>query len=160
MSASCHACTGVKLHPLLVLTDLAGELITAILSTFGMEKGNVLTQIQYANVTLMTFLRLADKMARENQRPDRNDWKESAIWAWNIHQRFASTAVHYCGSHSYCRFEDWPQSLKREQDAPEVQKYSEQFITIFKCLGKHIKDEDDVLWECHSLHHVLPCFPK
>ena len=141
LNNDCEAYSGRQCSPLLVHTDLAGQFLTAILSTFGSED-HVTTQIMYANVTMLIYLRLSAMMEKEIK--ETGGWTESATWAWDMHRKYAPTACHYCGSHSYRSAAAWPQSKKREHDAPEVHKYSDQFCTIFKTFAKEAKNMDDI----------------
>ena len=149
----CLRSTEVRIQPLIVHTDMAGQLLTAVVSAFGYTDKHVTSQIMYCNMTLMLFLRQASKIESEviSIDPDTgkvtielDDWTESAKWAWEKHREFAPTATHYCGAHVYRSIAAWPASKKRESDAPEVKTYSSQFCEMFKHFGRTAKNYDDV----------------
>ena len=133
--------TGNDLRPRMIHTDEAGQLKNGILSTFGKD-GQVRTQIMYANMSTLLYLRLAEKM--DNEMNDTGDWVESAKWALGIHDQYAGSGIHDCGSHVYRNAAEWPKSSKREDDAPEVKMYASQFETMFKTFAKYVRKMNDI----------------
>ena len=140
--------TGNDLRPRMIHTDEAGQLKNGILSTFGKD-GQVRTQIMYANMSTLLYLRLAEKM--DNEMNDTGDWVESAKWALGIHDQYAGSGIHDCGSHVYRNAAEWPKSSKREDDAPEVKMYASQFETMFKTFAKYVRKMNDI---SEALCHV------
>ena len=122
-------------------TDLAGQLLTVLLATFGKEN-HVTTQIMYANVTIFIYLWLAAKLEEDIE--STGDWKQSAIWAWDMHYKFAPCGTHYYKSYSYRNTGTWPESRKQEDDAPEVNQRSSYFSTIFKSFAKGTTGMPDI----------------
>ena len=82
---------------------------------------------------------------------DTGDWVESAKWALGIHDQYAGSGIHDCGSHVYRNAAEWPKSSKREDDAPEVKMYASQFETMFKTFAKYVRKMNDI---SEALCHV------
>ena len=75
ISSDCFKSTGVRIQPVLVNTNLAGQLKNRILVTYGRE-GRVKSQMMYANMILLIGLRIDKKMEEEMKVCD-DDWVDA-----------------------------------------------------------------------------------
>ena len=137
---NCTECTGEKIKPLLIHTDCAGQLKTGIIMATRSD-GQVTTQIQYANVNCVLFLRMSFMMEMEIKKT--GDWIETAKWGRTIQLQYSNCTIHECGSHTYRAIAAWPKSKDRKKDAPEVKLYEDQFSEVLALLAKRKKDLDD-----------------
>ena len=88
---NCTECTGEKIKPLLIHTDCAGQLKTGIIMATRSD-GQVTTQIQYANVNCVLFLRMSFMMEIEIKKT--GDWIETAKWGRTIQLQYSNCTIH------------------------------------------------------------------
>ena len=99
---SCLKCTGVKINPIIIHSDCAGQLKTGIIAATRGDR-QVSTQIKFTNVLCVKFLRMDDMMEKKIAETD--NWIETEKWGQEVGLRLSNTLIHESGSHIWRAFD-------------------------------------------------------